>query len=120
MFIVGCDYHPQWQQVAWLDTETGETGERKLMNGEGEAERWYGQLPVPSLIGLEATGNSQWFVDRLRQGPMQVARRQAATTMSRGKTRTFENCSHDGCHFNNFSRFSRTLTPRSRPTANNP
>ncbi len=67
MLIVGCDYHPRWQQVAWLDTETGETGEQKLVNGDGEAERWYRQLPVPSLIGLEATGNSQWFIDLLNQ-----------------------------------------------------
>ena len=67
MLIVGCDYHPRWQQVAWLDTETGETGEQKLVNGDGEAERWYRQLPVPSLIGLESTGNSQWFVDLLPQ-----------------------------------------------------
>jgi transposase len=67
MLIVGCDYHPRWQQVAWFDTETGEIGEQKLVNGDGEAERWYGQLPVPSLIGLEATGNSQWFLDLLNQ-----------------------------------------------------
>ena len=26
MMIIGCDFHPSWQQVAWLDTETGETG----------------------------------------------------------------------------------------------
>ena len=50
MLIVGCDYHPRWQQVAWLDTETGESGEQKLVNGDGEAERWYRQLPPPSLI----------------------------------------------------------------------
>ncbi len=67
MLIVGCDYHPRWQQVAWFDTETGEIGEQKLVNGDGEAERWYEQLPVPSLIGLEATGNSQWFIDLLNQ-----------------------------------------------------
>ena len=67
MLIVGCDYHPRWQQVAWLDPETGETGEQKLVNGNGEAERWYGQLPVPSLIGLESTGNSQWFIEMLQR-----------------------------------------------------
>ena len=27
MKIIGCDFHPSWQQVAWLDAETGETGE---------------------------------------------------------------------------------------------
>ena len=67
MFIVGCDYHPSWQQVAWFDPETGEMGEQKLGNGNGEAERWYRQLAAPALIGLEATGNSQWFVDLLQQ-----------------------------------------------------
>ena len=67
MLIIGCDFHPSWQQVAWLDTETGETGEQKLVNGNGEAERWYRQLPVPSLLGVEATGNSQWFVELLQK-----------------------------------------------------
>jgi transposase len=67
MWIIGCDFHPSWQQVARLDRETGETGEAKLVNGNGEAERWYRQLPVPSLIGLEATGNSQWFVEMLQK-----------------------------------------------------
>jgi transposase len=67
MLIVGCDFHPSWQQVAWCDSETGEMGEQKLVNGSGEAERWYRQLPGPVLIGLEATGNSQWFVDMVQQ-----------------------------------------------------
>ncbi len=67
MLMVGCDYHPRWQQVAWLDVETGETGEQKLVNGDGEAERWYQGVPVPSLVGLEATGNSQWFIDLLQR-----------------------------------------------------
>ncbi len=66
MLIVGCDYHPRWQQVAWLDLESGECGEQKLINANGEAEAWYRQLPVPSLIGLEATGNSQWLIDLLQ------------------------------------------------------
>ena len=33
MIIVGVDYHPSVQQVAFLDTETGETGERRLTTG---------------------------------------------------------------------------------------
>ncbi len=63
MMIIGCDFHPSWQQVSWLDTETGETGEQKLVHAAGDAERFYRQMPVPSLIGMEATGNSQWFVE---------------------------------------------------------
>jgi transposase len=63
MMIIGCDFHPSWQQVSWLDTETGETGEQKLVHATGDAERFYRQMPVPSLIGMEATGNSQWFME---------------------------------------------------------
>ena len=63
MLILGCDFHPSWQQVSWLDTETGETGEHKLVHSEGEAQKFYAQLAAPVLIGMEATGNSQWFVE---------------------------------------------------------
>ncbi len=67
MKIIGCDFHPSWQQVAWLDAETGETGERKLVNGDGEAERFYRGLAEPALVGVEACGNSQWFLELLQQ-----------------------------------------------------
>ena len=67
MWIIGCDFHPSWQQVAWLDLETGETGEAKLEHAKGEAERWYRQVPVRSLIGLEATGNCDWFVELVQR-----------------------------------------------------
>ena len=35
MMIVGCDFHPSWQQVAVVDTETGRVEERKLVHGDG-------------------------------------------------------------------------------------
>src|SRR5437899_12187667 len=57
MMIIGCDFHPSWQQVSWRDTETGETGEKKLVTAAGDAERFYRQVPAPALIGMEATGN---------------------------------------------------------------
>jgi len=63
MMIIGCDFHPSWQQIAWLDTETGETGEQKLVHASGEAEAFYRQRAAPALIGVEATGNSQWFIE---------------------------------------------------------
>src|SRR6476660_6058879 len=63
MMIIGCDYHPSWQQVSWVDTETGECGERKLVHATGEAKVCYQQLGAPALIGMEATGNSQWFIE---------------------------------------------------------
>jgi transposase len=68
MQIVGCDFHPGHQQVAFVDTETGEVRERKLVHGDGEAERFYRELEAPALIGMESVGNSLWFehlLDRL-------------------------------------------------------
>ena len=67
MKIIGCDFHPGWQQAAVFDAETGEWTERKLMNGDGEAERFYRALEAPALIGIEACGNSQWFLDLLER-----------------------------------------------------
>ncbi len=63
MTIIGCDFHPSWQQIAWLDSETGESGEQKLVHGSGEVRQFYQQLAAPVLIGMEATGNSQWFIE---------------------------------------------------------
>jgi hypothetical protein len=63
MTIVGCDFHPGWQQVAVFDSETGEIRELKLEYGNGEAEGFYGSLPSPVRVGIEACGNTQWFED---------------------------------------------------------
>lgn len=65
MTIVGCDFHPGWQQVAVFDSETGEIRELKLANANGEAERFYRSLPSPARVGIEASGNTQWFEDLL-------------------------------------------------------
>jgi len=67
MLIVGCDFHPTWQQIAVFDSGTAEINEYKLVNGDGEAERFYRILPAPVLVGMEASGNSQWFVNRLEE-----------------------------------------------------
>jgi transposase len=67
MIIVGCDFHPSWQQIAALDTETGEMTEHKLVNGNGEAERFYRGLLPPSLIGMEACGNSHRLIELLQR-----------------------------------------------------
>jgi transposase len=67
MIIIGCDFHPSWQQIAWVDTETGEMGDGKLVHAEGEAGRFYRGLSGPVRVGLESTGNSHWFVDLLTE-----------------------------------------------------
>lgn len=63
MMIIGCDYHPSWQQICRMDTLTGETEEKKLDHASGEAEKFYRGLSAPALIGMESTGNCQWFVE---------------------------------------------------------
>ena len=57
MIIVGCDFHPSYQQIAFLDTERGEAEEKSLTHASGEAEQFYGRLPRPALVGMEAVGN---------------------------------------------------------------
>jgi transposase len=64
MILVGVDYHPSVQQVAYVDTETGETCERRLNHSDGEAERFYRDLErrqVRVRVGIEATGHARWF-----------------------------------------------------------
>src|SRR5947207_11453833 len=64
MLIIGLDFHPSVQQIAFLDLETGETGERQLNHSEGEVERFYRELKQQKSsvrVGMEATGNTSWF-----------------------------------------------------------
>lgn len=61
--IIACDYHPSVQQIAWVHTETGECGERRLTHC-AEAEQFYRELKQKGLsvrVGMEATGHSRWF-----------------------------------------------------------
>jgi len=64
MLIIGLDYHPSVQQIAFVDQETGEYGERRLAHTDGEAERFYRGLRQRAIrvrVGMEATGNTRWF-----------------------------------------------------------
>lgn len=61
MKIIGCDFHPSFQRIAMLDTETGEVIKRALSHGDGEAQRFYESLGEPALVGVESSGNMLWF-----------------------------------------------------------
>ncbi len=77
MMIIGCDYHPSWQQICWVDTATGETGEKKLEHASGEAEKFYRglawgcsdwngvdrELPVVCRDGCDGAGHDLWIGD---------------------------------------------------------
>jgi len=49
MIIIGCDYHPGFQQIAFVDTDTGELAERKLGHQE-EAQQFYRDLVLRGMV----------------------------------------------------------------------
>ena len=59
MTIIGCDFHHGFQQIAMLDTETGEYTERRLT--PSEAMQFYSELKGQVLVGMEGCGNTLWF-----------------------------------------------------------
>jgi transposase len=61
MLIIGWDLHTRYQQIAMLDTETGELVERQLEHANGEADALYESLPSAARVGIEATIPAQWF-----------------------------------------------------------
>ena len=63
MIIIGADYHPAFQQIAFVDTETGDCGERRLEHCEG-AQKFYRDLATQGKkvrVGMEASGHARWF-----------------------------------------------------------
>jgi transposase len=65
MKIIVCDFHPSFQQIAMVDTETGERTESKLT--PEEAKQFYSRLQGTVVVGVEASGNMLWF-ERLLAG----------------------------------------------------
>jgi len=61
MWIIGCDFHPRFQQIAFVNTEGGEWGQRRLEH-RGEAEQFYRGLAGQTVrVGMETCGSSRWF-----------------------------------------------------------
>jgi len=67
MLIIGCDFHPGFQQAAIVDNLTGEMQEKRLQH-RAEAEQFYQSLAGQEvLVGMEACGHYPWF-ERLLAG----------------------------------------------------
>src|ERR1019366_2044041 len=61
MIIIGVDFHPEFQQMASVDTDTGEFQEKRLTHRE-EAEKFYRALIGKEVrVGMEASGHARWF-----------------------------------------------------------
>ena len=61
--IQGCDYHPGFQQIAYVNTDTGELSEARLGHKE-QAEQFCHELSqraVTVRVGMEASGHARWF-----------------------------------------------------------
>ena len=63
MIIIGVDFHPVFQQIASMDSDTGEFQEKRLAHRQ-EAEDYYRALASAGQkvhVGMEASGYARWF-----------------------------------------------------------
>jgi transposase len=67
MMIIGCDLHTRFEQIAMLDTESGETVEKRLDHENGEVRSFYEGLKAPAVVGIESTGYTRWFAEMLQE-----------------------------------------------------
>src|SRR5215813_3360967 len=67
MRIIGCDLHARQQTLAMLDTLTGKVVNRTMMHEGNQVREFYSQLPHPVLVGIEAIGPMQWFLNLLKE-----------------------------------------------------
>jgi transposase len=61
MMTIECDLHTRYQQIAMVDTDTGEMLECRLEHENGEARAFYAALAGSVRVGIEATGYTHWF-----------------------------------------------------------
>jgi transposase len=69
MIIIGVDFHPAYQEIASVNTDTGEYQEQRLTHPQ-EAEQFYRSLAAVGQavrVGMEASGHGRWF-ERLLEG----------------------------------------------------
>ena len=74
MIIIGMDYHPSFQQIAFVDSESGEFQESRLQHRE-EAEKFYRDLATRGVkvrVGMEASGQARWFERLLAELNMEL------------------------------------------------
>jgi hypothetical protein len=76
MLIIGCDDHPGFQQIAFINSEAGELQERRLKHQE-EAEQFYRTLASSGSqvrVGMEASGHARWLERVLEDLKLEVDR----------------------------------------------
>src|SRR5580704_17550198 len=67
MKILGCDLHAKQQTIAMVDREAGEFTEKTLSHEGNAVREFYAALEGPVVVGIEATGAMQWFLELLEE-----------------------------------------------------
>ena len=83
MLIIGCDFHTRYQQIAMVDSLTGELTERRLEHESGQADTFYRGLPKPVRVRKPGTDGTFSGIDRRGWNTI---RRRAIITTTRGIT----------------------------------
>src|ERR1700756_1917143 len=65
--IIGCDLHARQQTIAMLDSDTGELEEKTLEHQGETVRKFYSALSGSILVGIEATGSMQWFLELMEE-----------------------------------------------------
>ncbi|SRR6266851_1259394 len=69
---IGCDLHTRYQQIAMVDTETGEFVQRRLEHESGEARGFYAGLKGAVRVGIEADFSSHSRVTAVIDMPIDI------------------------------------------------
>ncbi|MGH8717035.1 MAG: IS110 family transposase [Burkholderiales bacterium] len=84
----GVDFHSRQQHVVWCDTNDGEIWFIKLDHSRMEKVReFYAAFSGEVIVGLEATGYSQWFEDLLFELKIETRIGDAAEIRKRARSR---------------------------------
>jgi transposase len=67
MKIIGCDLHAKQQTIAMVDTESGELVEKTILHEGNAVREFYASLAGAVVVGIEATGSMQWFLELLEE-----------------------------------------------------
>jgi transposase len=60
MWIIGCDFHSGFQQIAIFDNQTGEIEEKRLLHPQ-QATEFYRGVRDAVRVGMESGAPCQWF-----------------------------------------------------------
>ena len=90
MIIIGVDFHPEFQQIASVDTDSGEFQEKRLAH-PAEAEQFYRDLAAQGKkvrVGMEASGHARWFERLLAELQLELWIRRRSPDTRQASTQT--------------------------------